>query len=195
MAACCAGGARQPAKVPALPLGDCSLGLKFPIMQFAICAWRPAPIPFRQGASSRRRIALRAAEDRGPFKGVYGTWTITDNDVAEVLAYRAGLTALAGGAWLVGATQARTGFARLTSCMCLPAGFCAGTLGAVLPPDSQLAEAVQQYGNLLAVGGTAGLAVSLVRATSPASLSQLCHVAHRPLATRGCCGCWAARCL
>eukprot|EP00887_Chlorella_sp_A99_P004158 scaffold23.g4158.t1 len=94
-----------------------------------------------RGARSLRRpsarlLLLRAAADRGPFQGVYGTWEITDADVAEVVAYRAGLTVAAS-------------------------AFAAGTLGALLPADAPLAAALAARGDALAAAGAAGLGLSL----------------------------------
>lgn len=69
------------------------------------------------------------------YEGMYGPWSVTEDDLREVAAYRAGLT-VAATALVLGA---------------LPA----------LAPDSALYPLLRDYGDALCVSGAAGLGVSL----------------------------------
>ena len=70
------------------------------------------------GGGGSACAASSGGEEYGPFQGAFGEWRIEAEDLAEVWAYRGGLTATAAGAW---AGRERGCRGRRARACCVPA--------------------------------------------------------------------------
>ncbi|KAJ3683595.1 hypothetical protein LUZ60_013822 [Juncus effusus] len=96
--------------------------------------------PFQVSIKPGRRIGRRfsaAGTDRPVYKGVYGPWSVEDEDIREVILYRSGLVTAA-------------------------TSFITAATSAFLPADSFLADVIHHQLDLIYIVGASGLGLSLI---------------------------------